>query len=431
MKRRAFVVGGSLVGLFAALGLWRRARGTPGALASGSALVRDPAGLLDLRAGFRYQVVQREGETMSDGFRVPGRPDAMACFPLANGHFALFRNHELDASAVGHGPYFPHSIIPPEAYDRPSLGSVTRLVFDADGALQSSNLVLTGTARNCAAGPSPWGYLSCEEDVSEHHGYVFLCAVDADRVRMPQKIPAYGRFLHEAAAVDPADHAAYLTEDRVDGCFYRFVPAQKDAPFGAGRLQALAIADRPRFALGDGLDTGTTLAVSWVDVPHDAGERDDSLRYAAQERGAAVVKRGEGLWRVDDGFVFTSTIGGRAGLGQIFHLSPTASGGKLRLIFESHDAHVLDMPDNLTWAPWGDLIVCEDNLRSPYLRLVTRDGRVLPFAHNARSRSEFAGVCFSPDGRRLFVNMQEEGLTLAIEGPWPSRPLPGQRQAGA
>ncbi|MFT3756490.1 MAG: DUF839 domain-containing protein [Pseudoxanthomonas sp.] len=45
-------------------------------------------------------------------------------------------------------------------------------------------------------------------------------------MRHPQRITAYGRFLHEAVAIDPADHAAYLTEDRSEGCLYRFVPAQ-------------------------------------------------------------------------------------------------------------------------------------------------------------------------------------------------------------
>jgi secreted PhoX family phosphatase len=36
----------------------------------------------------------------------------------------------------------------------------------------------------------------------------------------------------------------------------------------------------------------------------------------------------------------------------------------------------------------------------------------------SRRRGEFAGATFSPDGGTLFVNMQNEGLTLAIAGPW-------------
>ena len=39
-------------------------------------------------------------------------------------------------------------------------------------------------------------------------------------------------------------------------------------------------------------------------------------------------------------------------------------------------------------------------------------------AKNGLSRSEIAGVCFSPDGRAMFVNLQTDGITLAITGPF-------------
>jgi len=34
------------------------------------------------------------------------------------------------------------------------------------------------------------------------------------------------------------------------------------------------------------------------------------------------------------------------------------------------------------------------------------------------SNSEWAGACFSPDGRWLFVNLYTPGFTVAITGPW-------------
>ena len=37
---------------------------------------------------------------------------------------------------------------------------------------------------------------------------------------------------------------------------------------------------------------------------------------------------------------------------------------------------------------------------------------------NALNDQEFAGATFSPDGRTLFVNIQDPGLTYAIWGPW-------------
>jgi secreted PhoX family phosphatase len=36
-----------------------------------------------------------------------------------------------------------------------------------------------------------------------------------------------------------------------------------------------------------------------------------------------------------------------------------------------------------------------------------------------RDTGELAGVCFAPDGSTLFFNLQREGVTVAITGPWP------------
>ena len=418
MKRRGFLLAGSVAGLSSALALWLRVRREPPSPTAVNALELDAQGVIALRRGFRYRVLEQSGRPMDDGYRVPGRPDAMGCFALAGGRWALMRNHELDASLFRQGPYTRDTPVPEQAYDPRCAGGVTRVLLDAEGRRLRSNLVLVGTARNCAGGVSPWGWLTCEESVSSGHGYVFLCAIDAEQLRAPRRIAAYGRFLHEAVAIDPETHAAYLTEDRSDGCLYRFVPAHKREPFGPGQLQALAIAGAPRLDLGAGVAPDRPLEVSWIDVPPEAGEREDGLRYAAQQRGAAIVRRGEGIWRMKDGFAFTCTSGGARTLGQIFHLAARAQGGTLRLIVQSEDPRTLDMPDNVTLTPWGDLLVCEDNGRQNRLQLVTRQGKVLPFAQNMHSLSEFAGACFSPDGKLLFVNIQEDGLTLAIEGPF-------------
>ena len=84
---------------------------------------------------------------------------------------------------------------------------------------------------------------------------------------------------------------------------------------------------------------------------------------------------------------------------------------------------VMQVPCNLTiWI----LIVCEDNsgkqiLPQQFLVGVTPKGECYKFAKNSKSNSEMAGACFSPDGKTLFVNIQGEGLTLAIWGPWQKR----------
>jgi secreted PhoX family phosphatase len=74
--------------------------------------------------------------------------------------------------------------------------------------------------------------------------------------------------------------------------------------------------------------------------------------------------------------------------------------------------------DNVTIAPWGDLLLCEDGPEENRVVGVTPQGQLYLFARNAMNDSEFAGGTFSPDGSTFFVNIQNPGMTLAITGPW-------------
>jgi hypothetical protein len=49
---------------------------------------------------------------------------------------------------------------------------------------------------------------------------------------------------------------------------------------------------------------------------------------------------------------------------------------------------------------------------------LTSGGELYPLAHNALNNSEFAGVCFSPNGQTMFLNIYRPSVTLAIWGPW-------------
>jgi uncharacterized protein len=386
------------------------------AMAPTRALVRDPQRILDLPKGFSYRVLSRRGERMSDGYQLPGNPDAMGVFPTSRG-LVLMRNHEIAPGDRDNGPYPAGVQAPREAYDAEAYGGVTRMLLDKDTLVpQRSQLALCGTHWNCAGGLSPWGWLSCEEIFAPKHGYVFLVAHDAERLQPARRIPAYGRFRHEAATVDARTHIAYLTEDRPDAAFYRFVPAQASDPF-RGRLQALSIKDRAKFDTSR-MAIGETHAVTWVDVPEPDPKEEDNVRYQAQERGAATFVRLEGLWLTETDAYFCATAGGPIGRGQIFRLRHAGPEQRLTLLVQTSDPSVLDMPDNLTVAPSGEVYVAEDGLEGNYIRRITPNGEVVDFARNALSTSEFAGPCFSPDGSTLFVNIQHDGLTLAIRGPF-------------
>lgn len=425
IERRSFLRGaGAVAALAVPISLVLQRHGRVPALAApraGSsadprALVPDPEGLFDLPSGFRYHVIERRPAKLSDGHRLPGAPDGMACFAGPNGTFVLMRNHELDRTPEL-GPFEgePHR----NAYDPEAAGGVTRVVIDARTLERiSSNLVLAGTLRNCACGPSPWGFLTCEESVAAGHGYVFLCDPAAETIAPPRKITGYGRFNHEAVCIDPETHVAYLTEDRPDGCLYRFVPRDPAHPF-EGRLEALAIVGSRRFDTGLRFGLRQPRPVEWVPVP-DPDPREDTVRKQAHEQGAAVIRRGEGIWYHDGAVYFSATSGGLHGTGQIFRLliGRDGAGDRLELFAESTDSETLDCPDNITVAPWGDVYIAEDGPGEQYVRGITPDGRVFDLGRNAHSRGELTGVCFSPDGSALFVNLQREGVTLAIRGPF-------------
>ena len=85
---------------------------------------------------------------------------------------------------------------------------------------------------------------------------------------------------------------------------------------------------------------------------------------------------------------------------------------------ESEKDDQINMPDNVTIAPWGDLIVCEDNSKINRLWGFNQKGGSYLIAENSYTGSEFAGVCFSPLDNTMYVNLQYNGMTLAIDGNW-------------
>jgi secreted PhoX family phosphatase len=456
---RAGGVAAGFTGLRAALGgaegraarslLWASAGPGYGPLQS------DPEGVLDLPEGFSYHIFSRTGEKMDDGLLVPGAHDGMAAFPGPDGVTLLVRNHEITPKDNYPGPFGARNelfdqVDPARVYDRghdktPGRGGTTTVIYDTrsreQGRLVGHYLSLAGTERNCAGGPTPRGsWITCEETVEkkddqreQDHGWCFEVPARAEPgLADPKPILGMGRFNHEACATNPDTGAVYLSEDRGDGLFYRFLPQDPDDLHAGGRLQALEVTGRPsldtRNWKGATVPPRLRMAVRWVDLT-DTDAPNDDLRARGFDLGAARFARGEGMWYGRNSVFLCCTNGGEAMAGQIWRYVPAPgnaegtpaekdSPGHIELFLESSGPGVMENPDNLTVAPWGDLVICEDGSGEQFLVGVTPAGQPYRLARNAMNGSEFAGSTFSPDGSTLFVNMQRPGFTIAIKGPW-------------
>lgn len=403
---------------------------------------------LQLPEGFQAKIISKWGDSMDDGLLVPARPDGMAAFGL-DGKVVIIRNHENSPEPRKYGPFGEDSSLFSKM-DRsrffdygfgnnPSLGGTTTLVYDENTEkVEKQFLSLAGTNRNCAGGPTPWNsWITCEEDVTpagenaeEFHGYNFEIPADGTGLIDPRPIKAMGRFNHEAVAVDPDTGIVYQTEDRSDGLIYRYIPTEPGNLHAGGVLQALVVKGQPKYDTRNfestDLNIGQTLEVEWVTLDNVASEEADDLRHRGYEAGAAVFARGEGMWYGNGEIYFACTNGGINRSGQVFKYVPgqnestsgeSADPGKLTLFAEPNDTEILKYCDNLTVAPWGDVILVEDS-SDAYIRGITPEGKIYDIGKNIGSDSELAGVCFSPSGKTLFVNIQEQGLTFAITGPW-------------
>jgi hypothetical protein len=388
----------------------------------------DRAGLLDLPAGFRYRAFSRTGDLMSDGHPVPADHDGMAAFPGPRNTTILIRNHELS-------PDESPAIIAPKSkqYDPLCKGGTTTLIVDRHRRLVKHYASLAGTCRNCAGGPTPWGsWISCEEDistpatnqegnpknVSKKHGYNFEVSSKAKGLVEPIPLVAMGRFYHEAIAVDPTTGIIYQTEDRGDGLFYRFIPKQRGKLQAGGVLEALKIKEIPQAITKANFPIRQPMAVEWVPI-EDVDPDTDTIRVEGFSKGAAQFSRGEGLCYGKGEVYFCCTDGGATRAGQIWRYLPKQN--TIELFLEPGDRALMENPDNVVVAPWGDLFFCEDGGGEQFVVGVKPNGQTYHLARNAINDKELAGVCFSPDGRTMFVNIQKPGITFAIWGPWSER----------
>ena len=399
--------------------------------------VADPAGVIDLPAGYSYKVLARdcvdEVTSTESGatFPMPADFDANATVRGPGGAIWLLSAHELTQPRPGDFQGDAGKCATPEQAtsddgDSDGTASVSRLTLGHDGTtVKARELITTGLHDLCAGALTKWGtFLVNEEfpfidDPEKRSGWVW--EIDPE-TGAQKRATGMGRMSHEQEAHYRG--AWYITDDRGNFQYlYKFVPDHR-RDLSSGELFGLEF-DRAT-------NTG-----EWVGPLDPMDPEGDMIAKVGPPTAANSFSKHEGIVRDKRGrgVVFSESASG-ADPGRVWRLLDGKKGPRGEVLVEG-DWTRFSRPDNLRFNRRGDLLIFEDNgsaLDSDPRTGGNNQAWVLPkgktgtdaLQHFAtiRGGGEGTGPWFSRNSKLLYLSIQDqeqpdgsESRVLAIRAP--------------
>ena len=349
-----------------------------------------------LSTGLDVRIIARSRQfvNLTDGRqsveRFHNRPDAGATFSIPEDYPELYDKYPGGYVYVSNAE---------STYD----GGVGSVVFDANYNVVDYRKVLKGTEWNCGGGKTPWGtWVSCEEPMGYNRtGFIYEVdpfgryGPEPRRTVLGEDGGAFESFAYDAR--DRSNPHFFYTEDHRQGPIRRFTPTNPDWDNPA---QMLHLEGTIEYLVLENSDwTGKNGTFYWTD-DRDLGEENAMLTFPYTE----------GIDCTPDGRLFFANKA-RALLFELELDSKTWSRSSVQGgAFDGKPdttARILNDPADIVY-------MTEDGGDDAGVHGRDKDNNYYVILESPLYHEETTGLSFSPDGRRMYVAYQKNGILLDV-----------------